>query len=122
MIGLDVETVGLTPEEGFLLLVQAHDGEDTLVVDAFATDPSPVFALVKERGGVAHNANFEELWARYYGHELMLEDTMIMSRVLYGGTDGFKLLRHSLEEVARRDVRAATPHASCTSQASRVRR
>ena len=49
----------------------------------------------------------------------MLEDTMIMSRVLYGGTDGFKLLRHSLEEVAWRDVRAATPHVLCLSSIAR---
>jgi DNA polymerase-1 len=104
MIGLDLETTALTPKEGRVRLVQAHDGERTIVADAFTCDVTPLFARVEECGGVAHNANFEELWAREYGFDLMLEDTMIMSRVLYGGTDGFKRLRHGLAEVAEREL------------------
>jgi DNA polymerase-1 len=106
MIGLDIETTALSPDEGRVRLVQACDGERTILVDAFKVAPGRLFKLVKERGGVAHNANFEELWL---WHEFCvdlspLDDTMIMSQVLYGGTEDFKKVRHGLADVVQREL------------------
>ena len=90
MIGLDVETTGLTPHEGRLSLLQAAaPGRDTLVIDCLAVDSTPFLDTLMGAGEaiVAHNANFEELWLREYGREFHLEDTMIMSHVLHGGLE-----------------------------------
>ena len=106
MIGLDFETTALTPGEGRVRLVQAHDGERTLVVDAYKCDPRPLLEKIAREELVAHNANFEELWL---WHEFCLDlpiadDTMIMSQVLYGGTENFKRTRHGLADVAKREL------------------
>src|SRR5215212_5103606 len=107
MIGLDVETTGLTPHEGRLSLLQAAaPGRDTLVIDCLAVDSTPFLDTLMGAGEaiVAHNANFEELWLREYGREFHLEDTMIMSHVLYGGTELSKRTRHSLAAVVEREL------------------
>jgi DNA polymerase-1 len=106
LIGIDFETTALTPEEDRVRLVQAHDGERTLVVDAFKCDPRPLFEHVKGEDLVAHNANFEELWL---WHEFAvtlptMDDTMVMSQVLYGGTEDFKKVRHGLADVVQREL------------------
>jgi DNA polymerase-1 len=107
MIGLDVETTGLTPHDGRLSLVQAAaPGRPTALIDAFAVDPALFLHVLDgcNESIVAHNANFEELWMREYGFHWHLEDTLVMSRVLHGGTDGFKRLRHTLADVVRREL------------------
>jgi ribonuclease D len=106
MIGIDFETTALRPEEGRVRLVQAHDGERTLVVDTFKCDPRPLLEQIAHENLVAHNANFEELWL---WHEFCLDipiadDTMIMSQVLYGGTENFKRIKHGLADVAKREL------------------
>jgi DNA polymerase I len=57
---------------------------------------------------VAHNATFERTWIREKsGVDLAnLHDTMVMSRVLYGGTDASRSPRfsHSLAAVAKREL------------------
>src|SRR5215204_6231891 len=101
MIGLDIETTALTPEEGRLSLVQVATPDGTLVFDVFKIDPAKVFTKAAGYHTVAHNANFEELWLReHYGVELpaALEDTMVMSQVLYGGTEDFKKSGADLQE------------------------
>ena len=104
MIGLDVETTALTPEDGRLRLVQVAGDRGTVILDADVEDVRPLLEYVRDRAAVAHNANFEELWARAHEVELFLEDTMVMSRVLYGGTALQKRLRHGLADVAAREL------------------
>jgi ribonuclease D len=53
---------------------------------------------------LAHNANFEEAWLREHGVEVHLDDTMVMSRVLYGGTEDFQTRPHDLASVAEREL------------------
>src|SRR5215218_589532 len=107
MIGLDVETTGLSPWEGRVSLLQAAaPGRPTALIDAFAVDPSPFLHVLDGAGEaiVAHNANFEEMWMREWGLDWRLEDTMVMSRVLYSGTEDAKKMRHSLADVAWREL------------------
>jgi DNA polymerase-1 len=106
LIGLDFETTALTPGEGRVRLIQAHDGGMTIVIDPFTVDPMPLFAQLKGERVVAHNANFEELWL---WHEFAvdlgtMDDTMVMSQVLYGGTEDFKRVRHGLADVVKREL------------------
>jgi len=81
--------------------VQVATPDGTLVFDVFKIDPAKVFTKAAGYHTVAHNANFEELWLReHYGVELpaALEDTMVMSQVLYGGTEDFKKSGADLQE------------------------
>jgi ribonuclease D len=107
MIGLDFETIGLEPERGKLRLVQWANDKGSHVYDAWdpQVDLERVLALPASKPQmVAHNANFEEAWLKAHGFEVHLDDTMVMSRVLYGGTEGHESLRHSLEAVAEREL------------------
>ncbi len=106
MIGLDFETTALTPGEGRVRLIQAHDGSMTIVIDPFTVDPMPLFESLKGEAVVAHNANFEELWlAEEFGVTLpTFDDTMVMSQVLHGGTENFKRVKHGLADVVRREL------------------
>jgi DNA polymerase-1 len=106
MIALDFETIGLEPERGKLRLVQVTTKKGTCVHDAWdpEVDLDRLLALLATKQMVAHNANFEEAWFRKHGFEVHLDDTLVMSRVLYGGTAGHETLRHSLEAVAEREL------------------
>jgi ribonuclease D len=55
---------------------------------------------------VAHNAVFEYRWVKeYFGVDPgRIEDTMIMSRVLYAGAEDSDRLRHGLADVAKREL------------------
>jgi ribonuclease D len=106
LIGIDFETTALTPEEGRVRLVQIRDGGMTYVVDCYAASPRPLLETLEGETLVAHNANFEELWL---WHEFCMDlpivhDTMIMSQVLYGGTEDFKKVRHGLADVVQREL------------------
>jgi ribonuclease D len=61
MIGLDVETTALTPEDGRLRLIQVAGDRGVVVFDADEDDARLVFRYVANRPAVAHNANFEEM-------------------------------------------------------------
>jgi DNA polymerase I len=106
MIGLDFETIGLEPKRGNLRLVQVATSKGTRVHDAWDPefDLDRLLATLATKKMVAHNANFEEAWLREHGIEAHLDDTLIMSRVLYGGTDGFQNVSHRLEDVALREL------------------
>jgi len=122
MIGLDVETTGLSPWEGRVSLIQAAAaGRPTALIDAFAVDPSPFLHVLDGAGEaiVAHNANFEEMWMREWGFDWRLEDTMVMSRVLYSGTEDAKKTRHSLADVVERELGFRLPKEEQTSDWSR---
>jgi DNA polymerase I-like protein with 3'-5' exonuclease and polymerase domains len=106
--GLDIETVGLDPEapEARVRLVQVRDGQHGRVYDGH--DPEVPAALRRLDRPIAHNAPFERNWiARHYGIALAnLEDTMIMSQVLYKGTNASrgKQFSHSLQAAVKREL------------------
>src|SRR5215212_7720189 len=110
MIGIDVETTALRPEEGKLRLVQISDGRGAEVYDAFRQDAEEIRrAIEKHEELVAHNAVFERTWlnAALAVDRPDLHDTMIMSQVYYTGTRaalgrGFS---HSLANVVKRKLK-----------------
>jgi hypothetical protein len=61
MLGIDFETVGLTPERGKLRLIQTANGSGPRVLDAWdlADDVDKVLAALVKKELVAHNASFE---------------------------------------------------------------
>jgi DNA polymerase I len=83
MIGIDVETTALSPEEGKLQLVQILDGKRARVYDAFRQDADVIRRAVEAREElVAHNAVFERAWlnAALAVDRPDLHDTMITSQ------------------------------------------
>src|SRR5215212_9121692 len=110
MIGIDVETTALRPEEGKLRLVQISDGEEAEVYDAFRQDAEEIRrAIEKHEELVAHNAVFERTWlnAALAVDRPDLHDTMIMSQVYYTGTRAAisKGFSHSLQAVVKRELK-----------------
>jgi DNA polymerase I len=79
------------------------------VYDAFALPYMGLQAAIAEIDDelVAHNAPFEAAWLReHLNLTPELHDTMVMSHVLYGGTDASRSPRfsHSLAAVAKREI------------------
>src|SRR5215212_5802669 len=110
MIGIDVETTALRPEEGKLRLVQISDGEEAEVYDAFRQDAEEIRrAIEKHEELVAHNAVFERTWlnAALDVDRPDLHDTMIMSQVYHTGTRAAigKSFSHSLQAVLKRELK-----------------
>src|SRR5215203_598951 len=110
MIGIDVETTALRPEDGKLRLVQISDGKRAKVYDAFRQDAEEIRRAVaaREAGSlVAHNAVFEREWlnAALDVDRPDLHDTMIMSQVYYTGTRAAlnKSFSHSLAAALTRE-------------------
>src|SRR5215203_6885588 len=107
MQGLDIETTALDPEAGKVRLVQIRNGGRGRVYDGH--DPELPAALRELDGGVAHNATFERSWiARHYGIDVgTLDDTMVMSQVLYTGTNAAraKQFSHSLQAMVKRELK-----------------
>lgn len=107
MIGIDFETVGLTPERGKLRLIQTANGKGPSVLDAWdlAEDTEKVLAAIARQELVAHNAAFEEAWLRAYGIELPqgMHDTITAWMVLQQLDAAIAPYRvpKSLEHVAR---------------------
>jgi DNA polymerase I len=115
MQGLDIETANaetsrgeLDPKKGRVRLVQIRDGKKGRVYDGH--DPRVPDALRALSEPVAHNAPFEQAWlAEHYGIDLpKLHDTMVMSQVLYTGTNASrsKQFSHRLQAVAKRELKA----------------
>ena len=110
MIGIDVETTALSPDEGDLRLVQISNGTRTLVFDAFRQDPYLIRGAIDAHEElVAHNAVFERTWlnAALAVGRPDLHDTMIMSQVYYTGTRAAisKGFSHSLQAVMKRELK-----------------
>jgi ribonuclease D len=114
MIGLDVETTALSPDEGDLRLVQiGYPGGQARVFDLYENNTQKLWErlvrLTETEELVAHNAVFEHKWLKAkLGIDIgMIHDTMIMSQVLYTGTKatmrrGFS---HSLASVVQRELK-----------------
>src|SRR5215208_3830797 len=110
MLGIDVETTALRPEEGKLRLVQISDGRWAEVYDAFHQEAEVIRRAVEAREElVAHNAVFERAWlnAALALDRADLHDTMIMSQVYYTGTRAAlkNSFSHSLAAVVQRELK-----------------
>jgi DNA polymerase-1 len=106
-IAVDVETTSVDAHsaDGRVRLIQLTAGDETLVVDAFAIDPSPLWPVLEGKTLVAHNASFEAAWLARLGLDVTRcawKDTMILSSLLRAG-----LLPpgNSLEEVTERHLK-----------------
>jgi DNA polymerase I-like protein with 3'-5' exonuclease and polymerase domains len=115
MHGLDIETASpdgggaIQPSEGNIRLIQISDGKVAQVYDSYHVPADTLRgALVEEF--VAHNAPFERRWIHEkLGLDLSnMHDTMIMSQVLYTGTNAARNrnLSHKLEAVVSRETKA----------------
>jgi len=110
MLAIDIETTALDPDHGEIRLIQLSDGARVIVYDV---RDKPNYTLTSLKGVdelAAHNAPFE---ARWLGRDNLPEphDTLVMSRVLYGGTDHAhnKRFGHSLAAVVKRELGVDQP-------------
>ena len=100
LVGMDLETTGLSPRTAQARLLQLSDGKRTLVIDLWKTGglaafkaalgPRPIW-----RSGlalVAHNAAFEMGFLYNAGIEVTLDCTMLAHHVLTGKQVGLKVL------------------------------
>jgi DNA polymerase-1 len=102
-VGLDTETTGLDPRKDQVRLLTLGTARGTWLIDCFAVDPRPLFAVLAERPLVAHNAAFDLGFLRRLGFVPgAVHDTMLLSRLLHGTrhTKGF----HGLEACAEREL------------------
>ena len=113
MQGLDIETAGpdgrgsLDPAAGRIRLVQIRDAAGVRIYGVEHVDPS--LAIRRLDAPVAHNAVFEAAWiGKHLGIKLINpHDTMIISQVLYTGTNAAKRKQfsHSLQAVVKRELK-----------------
>lgn len=90
VIGLDIETTGLSPHSAKIRLLQLNTGKRVYVIDAFATttlDPIVDALRVSKAVKVGHNLKFEQkFFLHYYGLELWpVFDTYRASCLIYNG-------------------------------------
>jgi DNA polymerase-1 len=113
MQGLDIETANpngggeLDPTKGYVRLVQIASPSGALdVYGGKHLDVPGRLAALSE--AVAHNATFERAWINEHNDIDIgvIHDTMVMSQVLYGGTDSARSPRfsHSLAAVTKREL------------------
>jgi DNA polymerase-1 len=87
ILGVDIETTGLDPENDRICLIQLSDGEKTFVLDALALDLRSTVRGLRKPRIVAHNAKFEAAFIQAtYGVELEIEDTIFLVKILEQGT------------------------------------
>jgi DNA polymerase-1 len=105
MLAIDIETTALEPEDGEIRLIQLSDGKRVIVYDVRDKPNYTLTSLTGVDELAAHNAPFE---ARWLGRDNLpeLHDTLVMSRVLYGGTNHAhnKRFTHGLASVVKREL------------------
>jgi hypothetical protein len=121
MLAIDIETTALEPEDGEVRLIQLSDGKRVIVYDV---RDKPNYALTSLSGVdelAAHNAPFE---ARWLPGLPVLHDTLVRSRVLYGGMDNAhnKRFGHSLAAVVKRELGVDQPRHGPYASAGRAGR
>jgi DNA polymerase-1 len=101
-VGLDIETVGLSPQRGRARLLQLATDRGTWVLDLFAlADLAPLWGPLAEAELVVHNATFDLafLWRLGFRPGRVC-DLMVLSRLLTAGTrDG-----NALADLAAREL------------------
>lgn len=74
VLGVDIETTSLAPEDGLIRLCQVAAGNRCIVIDAFHTDLPELLGPLATSGEfewIAHNAAFEQSWfGRHAGFTL----------------------------------------------------
>lgn len=97
LVGLDIETTGLSPRDAEIRLIQVSDGEHTYIIDAFTRDVSGLLKALSRPSltVLAHNAAFEYGFIyHHFGVALdNLCDTMLMAQLAACGhlNQSFKL-------------------------------
>jgi DNA polymerase-1 len=103
VIGLDLETTGLTPRQDRIRLLSLATERGTYLVDCFTVDPRPLFDLLSERTLILHNAAFDLGFLAALGFAPgPVRDTMLLSRLLYGTRHGRGF--HGLESCTGREL------------------
>lgn len=93
VVGIDLETTGLSPINDQARLLQLSDGMTTLVIDLWKAGGLATFkAQLCALELVAHNAVFEMGFLYRAGVEAEVNCTMIASHVLTGKQEGLKAL------------------------------
>lgn len=84
VLGIDIETTALAPEEGLIRLCQVAAGDRCVVIDAFHADLAELLGPLVHSGEfewIAHNASFEQSWlGRHAGFTL---SPMFDTRAVY---------------------------------------
>jgi DNA polymerase-1 len=105
-VGLDTETTGLDPRTDRVRLLSLDvetigDDRFTYLVDCFSVDPAPLWEVLAEREIVAHNAAFDlGFLARLGFTPCTVNDTMLLSQLLYAGT----WTKHKLGDCVEREL------------------
>lgn len=105
VVGVDLETTGLSPRDDRVRLVQLATGEETYVIDVFEAGDLSLLKEVLEDGPekALHNGKFDYAFLReQFGISLSpIFDTMLAAQLLGGGD---QTQSYSLEAVAQRYV------------------
>jgi hypothetical protein len=97
LVALDLETTGLDPRKDSIRLLSLATKDATYIVDCQSVDPAELFPILTEATVVAHNALFDLGFLSSLGFETgKVADTMILSQLLYAGSDSQKLGRRKL--------------------------
>lgn len=107
IIAQDLETTSLNPRQGTIRLAAFSDGEDVWLLDAFAFPLQSTFTALQEKCLCFHNAQFDLsfLWNQGFYPKNLVIDTMLLSQIFYAGLmEENKVLKHSLDEVAKREL------------------
>jgi DNA polymerase-1 len=105
-VGLDLETTGLDSRGDRIRLLSVSldtidGGRFAYLVDCFAVDPSPLWEALAAKELILHNAAFDLRFLTRQGFVPgVLHDTMLLSQVLYAGTND----RHNLAACCEREL------------------
>jgi DNA polymerase-1 len=107
LVGIDCETTGLDPHRDRVrLLSVATDTIDgttfTYIIDCFKIDPASLWETLASKDLVLHNAIFDLAFLARMGFTpaAKVQDTVLISRVLYAGTRE----RHGLADCIKREL------------------
>lgn len=96
IIGVDIETTALDPDDGSIRLIQVSDGETSIAYDFLYGDNSQAVkdefnTLFNRSKLIAHNAVFESRWFLKNGisFEFPLFDTMLAYQLIHAGDNRY---------------------------------
>ena len=119
IIGLDIETRGLSPRDSDMLTIQFGGPEDIWVVNVTKTNPTPLLEILQQTNPlmIGHNLKFDLSFLQYnYNYTpSRLFDTMIAYGLVNNGLeDSFislrDLVRVHLDETMDKDIRSSFQH------------
>lgn len=86
VVGLDIETTGLDPEQDRIVTVCVGNATDQWVIDARHTDIEHLHDMLYGRTCVGHGIKFDLRFLRHYGVDLRhVWDTLICEKILFNG-------------------------------------